>query len=174
MLIALVISIALNVLLLVLTLHSRKSYHMIMRKNLRKEEVKDELVERVTYETTQQIDEQEQRILDALKRAMEDDKVYLDAELNIQKLAVLVGTNKTTLSLVINNYLHQNFATFLNRYRIREAVRLLSDSQMRNHKIEAIGEMCGYNSRQVFHAAFKREMGITPTHFRRISKSSEQ
>lgn len=169
MLLALFISIALNITLMVLTLHSRTSYHLIMKKNLQKEDMRDELVEKISYETTLQTDEQERRFLNNLKSAMEDDKVYLDAELNIQKLAVIVGTNKTTLSHIINNCLHQNFSTILNKYRIREAVKLLSDERMRNHKIEAIGEMCGYNNRQVFHAAFKKEMGITPTHFRRIS-----
>lgn len=166
---ALIISIALNITLMVLTLHFRMSYHKIMMKNLQKEDMRDKLVEKVSYEIPQQTDEQEQRILNALKSAMENDKAYLDAELNIQKLAVIVGTNKTTLSHIINNCLRQNFSTFLNKYRIREAVRLLSDKRMRNHKVEAIGEMSGYNNRQVFHAAFKKEMGITPTHFRKIS-----
>ena len=53
-----------------------------------------------------------------------------------------------------------------------EALRLLGDDQHFNDKIEVIGEMCGYSNRQVFHAAFKKEMGITPTHFRNINKNN--
>ena len=77
-----------------------------------------------------------------------------------------------TLSHVINAYLHQNFSSLLNSYRIKESLKLLGDPQFFHEKMEVIGEMCGYNNRQVFHQAFKKEMGITPNHFRNIQKAT--
>ncbi len=168
----LIFSIVLNITLLILFIHSRRSYHLILKRYLRKEKMKNELVERVSYdEASVSASGQDRNILNALQKVIEKDKLYLNPDLDMQSLARAVGTNRSTLSHVINNYLHQNFATFLNRYRIREAIQLLSDSQYFDYKIEVIGEMCGYNNRQVFHAAFKKEMGITPTHFRKISKT---
>ncbi|MBP5536158.1 MAG: helix-turn-helix transcriptional regulator [Bacteroidales bacterium] len=168
----LTLSLLLNAVLLILFVHGRMSYHLIMTKNLKKEDLKDELVDKVSFDTLPPTDEPDQTVLNNLQAALETDMVYLDPDLNMQKLAKIVGTNKVTLSHVINDSLQQNFATLLNKYRIREAIRLLSDPKLRNHKIEAIGEMCGYSNRQVFHAAFKKEMGITPTHFRNISKKN--
>ena len=168
----LVISIVLNVVLLILYLHSRRSYHFLMKKNLKKEKSKDELVEKVSFETASSDDAKEQQLLQSLQNAMENERLFLNPELNIMTLAKTVGTNKTTLSHIINKYLNQNFASLLNRYRIREAITLLSDAKYRDYKIEVIGEMCGYSNRQTFHAAFKKEMGITPTHFRNISKKT--
>ena len=174
MLLFLIISLVANVVLLALFVHSRMAYHLMMKKSLRQEKLKDELVEKISFEQQSLADEQDIRVLDALKVSMENDKVFLDPDMNMQKLAKIVGTNKTTLSRLINSGMHKNFASLLNSYRIREAVQLLSDTRYRDYKIEAIGEMCGYGSRQVFHSAFKKEMGITPTHFRKISKQAEE
>ena len=143
-----------------------------MNKSLNKEKKKDELVDNVSYDTQEIKNEQDKAILEALRQCMERDKVYLNPSLSIQDLSQMIGTNKTKLSHVINTYLHQNFATLINKYRIVEAIKLLSDDQYLKNKIEVIGEMCGYSNRQVFHAAFKKEMGITPTHFRNINKNN--
>ena len=143
-----------------------------MNKSLKEEKKKDKLVDNVSFDTLKYENEQDKAILEALRQCMERDKVYLNPSLSIQDLANLIGTNKTKLSHVINTYLNQNFATLLNKYRIVESLKLLGDDQHFNDKIEVIGEMCGYSNRQVFHAAFKKEMGITPTHFRNINKNN--
>ena len=167
----LILSLIANIVLLILLFHIRRVYHRMMKKNLREEKMKNKLVEKVSYDIPDTSDKQDRIILNALQLSLERDKLYLNPNLTLQDLAKVVGTNKTKLSFVINNCLNQNFASLLNRYRIREAIQLLSDSKYYDYKIEAIGEMCGYSNRQVFHAAFKKAMGITPTHFRNVSKS---
>lgn len=165
------LSFILNIVLLTLYINSRKSYNLLMRKSLQKESKADLLVEQVPFDTAMSDDTKEQQLIETLKELMEERHLYLDAELNVQKLAKAVGTNKNTISHTINKCLNKNFAAFINSYRIREAIRLLDDSNYRSYKIEAIGEMCGFGNRQAFHSAFKKEMGITPTHFRNISKN---
>lgn len=160
-----------NIVFLILFIHSRLSYRKLMHKNLETEEKKNALVETASYNIEVVPDEQEQRILRDLQKAMEQGKVFLDPAISIQDLAKRLGTNRTSLSHIINTYLNQNFASLLNSYRIKEAVNLLSDPQHFDEKMEAVGEMCGYSNRQVFHAAFKKEMGITPSHFRNINKN---
>ena len=65
-----------------------------------------------------------------------------------------------TFSKAINSGLGVNFATFLNSYRIKEAIRLLGENSAQSYKMESIGQMCGFNSRQAFHRAFKNETGM--------------
>lgn len=167
----LLFSLVANIVLTIILFHTRKVYHLMMKKNLSEEKMKNRLVERVSYDISDPLDQQDRMVINALQLSLERDKLYLNPNLTLQDLARVVGTNKSKLSFVINNYLKQNFASLLNRYRIREAIQLLSDSRYYEYKIEAIGEMCGYSNRQVFHAAFKKAMGITPTHFRNVSKS---
>lgn len=161
-----------NIVTLVLFIYSRWSYRKLMQRNLQKDEQRDELVGKVSYDTVSIRDEQERKLLDNLRKCMETDKMYLNPNLSIIDLSKAVGTNKTTLSHVINTYLQQNFASLLNSYRVREAIDMLSDPENFNKKMEVIGEMCGYNNRQVFHTAFKKVMNITPNHFRNIQKAT--
>jgi AraC-like DNA-binding protein len=170
-LIIFILSCILNIVLLVLYIHSRNSYHLLMRKNLQKESKADMLVDQVTLDSAVSDNDKEQKLIQTLRELMEQQQLYLDTELNIHKLAKAAGTNKNTLSHTINKCFDMNFASFINSYRIREAIRLLDNTEYRNYKIEAIGEMCGFGNRQAFHSAFKKEMGITPTHFRNISKN---
>lgn len=170
--IVLILSLILNFVLFIMLIHIRRVYHRIMKKNLEEEKTKKILVENVSYVIPDNTDEQSRAIINVLQQLMEKDKLYRNPNLTLQDLSQAVGTNKTKLSFVINNYLNHNFASLLNHYRVDEAVHLLSDSNYYNYKIEVIGEMCGYSNRQVFHSAFKKIMGITPTHFRNISKSN--
>lgn len=170
--ILLIISLAGNIVLLILYLHSRWSYHKLMNRSLKEESKKDELVDKFSFEELSVENSRDKLILDSLQKLMEEEKVYLNPLLGIEELARMVGTNKTYLSRVINNSFQQNFPAFVNRYRVRESIRLLSDSGNFSRSIEEIGEMCGYTTRQAFHSAFKKEMGITPRHFRNINRSN--
>ncbi|MBO7445958.1 MAG: helix-turn-helix transcriptional regulator [Bacteroidales bacterium] len=161
-----------NIITLVLFIHSRHSYRKLMQKSLRQDDECNNLVEPIVFEATDSIDDLSEKLLQKLQTSMEKGKLYLRPELNIQDLAKELGTNKTTLSHVINACLHQNFSSLLNSYRIKESLSLLSDPQYFQEKMEVIGEMCGYSNRQVFHKAFKKEMGITPSHFRNIQKAT--
>lgn len=101
-----------------------------------------------------------------LKKAFEEDKVYLDTELTIKKLSKQIGVPKAILSHYINTTLNLSFPNFLADYRVNEALRLFNDPACDIYTIEAIGEMCGFASRQVFHKHFKRRTGVPPRRFR--------
>ena len=52
----------------------------------------------------------------------------------------------------------------IRRSRIERACRLLRESDM---MIDSLAEACGYSSRERFNAAFRREIGTTPTAYRK-------
>lgn len=166
-------SLAVNVVMTILFLHNRWAYHKLIKKSLSDQSKKDQIIDSISFELPDIMDEHDKDIIMSLKKAMETDKIYLNPMLGIQDLAKIIGTNKNKLSSIINSYLHISYTAMLNQYRIRESINILSDPKYFSYKIETIGEMCGYSNRQVFHAAFKKEMGITPTHFRNINKANK-
>ncbi len=155
-----------------LFIKAKMTYRRLLRKNLDENIAPIELVQKPEVVFSNIKDENEQQILKRLQLLFEEEHIYLNPDLNINDLAKQIGTNKTTLSHIINTHLKINFPTLLNQYRIKESIKLLTDKQYSNYKIEAIGEMCGYKNRQVFHATFKKEMGVTPINFRKISQET--
>lgn len=104
--------------------------------------------------------ENDVKLIMALKSKMGNDRLFTDSTITLDKIAKQLGTNRSTLSKAINSGMGVNFATFLNSYRIKEAIRLLNENSAQSYKMESIGRMCGFNSRQVFHRAFKNETGM--------------
>lgn len=104
--------------------------------------------------------ENDVKLIMELKSKMEHDRIFTDSTLTLDKTAKQLGTNRSTLSKAINSGMGVNFVTFLNSYRIKEAIRLLNENSAQSYKMESIGRMCGFNSRQVFHRAFKNETGM--------------
>lgn len=108
----------------------------------------------------------EDAILAKLKKAFEEDKVYVNPDLTLDSLAHELGTNKNTLSAIINKNLGKSFPELLGDYRVSEALRLFNDPKSDAYTIEAIGEMCGFKSRQVFHKNFRKRTGVPPKRLR--------
>jgi len=108
------------------------------------------------------------KLILALKSKMEDERVFTDSTITLDKIAKQLGTNRSTLSKAINSGLGVNFSTFLNSYRIKEAIRLLNENNAQSYKLESIGRMCGFKSRQVFHRAFKNETGMNMRQYTKI------
>jgi AraC-like DNA-binding protein len=103
-----------------------------------------------------------------LEQAMEKDKLYLDPDLALLKLAARTGIPTKHLSQVINEHFGLNFSDFVNRRRVEEAKRLLLDPAARDFKLLRIAYESGFNSKSVFHAAFRKNTGLSPAEFRRL------
>ncbi len=107
------------------------------------------------------IDKLASRIVDL----MENEKIYLKTDTSQKKVADILETNTSYISLVINQKFDCNFNTFLNKYRIKEACSLLSKTDMKLTTIEAISLQVGFNSTSTFNKSFKNEIGITPSYY---------
>ncbi|PCJ24691.1 MAG: hypothetical protein COA97_09295 [Flavobacteriales bacterium] len=109
--------------------------------------------------------DQEEELFNLIIDAFDNKKVYLQQDLSVTSLADKLKTNKTYVSQVINERFNQNFSTFINDYRIKEARRLLSEKENWNLTIEAIANNVGFKSKSAFNTAFKKFTGITPSYF---------
>lgn len=100
-----------------------------------------------------------------LEAMMLTDKAFLNENLNLSEAARLLDTNTTYLSRLINEHYKVNFSSFVNRYRIEEAKKMILDAQFNNLSIEGIAKSSGFRSKSTFNQVFKQSTGLTPSEF---------
>ena len=75
------------------------------------------------------------------------------------------------LSQLLNEKLNVNFYTFINKYRIQEARRILTEEP--DKSIIAIAYDVGFNSKSSFYEAFSKFTGKTPYRYRKDALDSK-
>lgn len=101
----------------------------------------------------------------ALKQAMETDRLYLDPELSVNKLAEHINVHPKTISAVLNQHLQKGFSEYVNDYRIAEVKRRLARHETRNMTIAGIALDSGFNSMATFQRVFKASENMTPKEY---------
>lgn len=107
----------------------------------------------------------QKEIWDKLIYLMETEHLYRNADLSLNELAEKLDSNTTYVSKVINDVADSNFTTFINRYRIKEACKLLTDPESAHLSIEGIAYTVGFHSKSAFNGAFKKNTGKTPSEY---------
>jgi len=108
-----------------------------------------------------------------LLEKMENEKVFLDPDLSITTLAKHVRVAPKQLSTVINQDLRTNFYDLVNRYRIDECVHRLHSLDAERKTLLEIAYDVGFNSKSTFNLAFKKQLNMTPSEYRRNLLASE-
>jgi len=145
----------------------RKSYKMLFHKNLEIIKLGKNTTDKELGEQNKNIvvSEAQKELLDKILSIMEDVSVICDPSFTIDNLAILVDSKHNYVSHVINSVMNQNFRSFLNTYRIREAQRLLSELDTTKFSIEHIALQVGFKSRSAFREAFKDITGLNPNFY---------
>lgn len=141
----------------------------IFRKNVEMEHVIEDTADSSAAEkyARQSIDDRMQdKYLAMLTDFMETEKPYLEENITIKDLADEIDIPAHHLSIVINNRLGKNFYTFINEYRIKEAVSILNNPENSDANIIAIAFKSGFNSKSTFNSVFKKITGFTPSEYR--------
>ena len=102
-----------------------------------------------------------------IRSLFEEQKVHLDFEITILKVAKLLRVQPYLISKVINNEFEQTFPEFVNEYRIKEVKEKLGDPSKSHLSIESIAYESGFVTSSAFYSTFKRATGKTPGQFRR-------
>lgn len=111
-------------------------------------------------------DERKDELRDRILQIIVDDKKYLEKDYTAKQLAADLGTNCRYISAVMTDRFHTNFNGLMNKHRVDEAMKLLTEEEYREKSIEEIGEMVGFGTRQAFYASFFRFQSTTPREFR--------
>ena len=110
--------------------------------------------------------ETDQQLFNRFNLLMTEQKIYQNANLTLPQLAQKMNVNRTYLSQAINRCTGISFSTYINEFRIKEAVRLMSNPKLKNICIEGIALDSGFNDRSTFYRVFKKTTGFSPTTFR--------
>ena len=108
------------------------------------------------------MDEMKEKILNIIVMQ----KKYKDKDYSAKKLAEDLGTNTRYISAVVNVRFHMNYTSFVNKFRIEEAMTILVDRRYQDLRMEEVSDMVGFANRQSFYASFYKLMNMTPREYR--------
>lgn len=118
---------------------------------------------------------EETRLGRVIERTLQEDRVYLDPDLKIAKLAKRLGEPEYKISRAITGPLGRaNFNQLVNSYRVSHAARLLADPGRIEQPILDIALESGFASLGPFNRAFKDSEQMTPREYRRDRSGGTQ
>lgn len=96
---------------------------------------------------------------------VETDRLFVDSNLTLHKLANKLSISPNHLSQLLNESLNQSFSDFVNYYRVEEAKKLLRNPANNHLTILAISYEVGFNSKSSFNSIFKKHVDMTPSQY---------
>lgn len=115
--------------------------------------------------------EEEARIMSLIDTEMTTINLYRETGLTAETLANRLSVHRNSLSKAINKSTGGNFNQYINGFRIKEAVRLLSVTTDENLYIDELYERVGFASYTSFYRAFKQFTGLSSAEFRKSRQS---
>ena len=114
------------------------------------------------------------RVKSALATRIEEDKIYLDPDITISKLADHVGCSIEQLTIVLNKHFGSNFEDIVNAHRIEYARELLSESPDDPDIVKQVATLAGFQSLQEFDEKFKATFGVTARDYCRFQGQADE
>ncbi|KFC62383.1 putative transcriptional regulatory protein, AraC family [Bosea sp. LC85] len=108
--------------------------------------------------------EEDAGIMEMVDTVMRQKKIYRDPDLTLNRLSRRLGLPSRSISSAINRRHGRNVPQFVNEYRVREAMRLLGETDL---PITAVMFECGFQTKSNFNREFARVTGTTPSDYRR-------
>ncbi len=112
-----------------------------------------------TPESDQAQEASDTEIMDRLEALMNDDRLYLDPDLTLGRLARRLGLPAKQLSAAINRSTGENVSRYVNRARVAEAQRALKAGQSVTQSMLS----AGFQTKSNFNREFLRVTGQTPS-----------
>lgn len=104
-----------------------------------------------------------------LELLCKEQHIYTDSSLNREKVAEQLSISAGYLSQIINTITGDNFANYINQYRVEAVKEMISNPEYENYNLLAIGLESGFTSKATFYKAFKRHTGQTPNEYKKHS-----
>lgn len=101
---------------------------------------------------------------------LNEKKYYLNKSVKLSDLAAEIGYNERLVSKSINKFGSGNFNKFLNTFRVDHSKDLLIGGRYDHYTIEAIADESGFSNKVSFYNAFKSEVGMSPSEFKKAKQ----
>ena len=98
--------------------------------------------------------------MERINNLMEQQRLYLNPDLNLAYIANELGLNRNYVSDCINSQTGGSFTTYVTNYRINHAKSLLRNKP--DIKISDVWMSCGFTNEASFFRTFKSVTGMTP------------
>mgnify|MGYP000002567319 FL=1 len=105
--------------------------------------------------------------VERINNFMEVQKPYLKSNITLDTLSELMDVPARELSAILNGHFKMNFYEFVNNFRIEEAKRIIQADTDKQKTVSDIFLEVGFNSKSVFNTFFKKNVGMTPTEYRK-------
>lgn len=115
------------------------------------------------------IEPQKDKEKDALLRYMATE--YTNHDLNLEAAITSLNINRNKINDILKDELGLTFTSYLNKLRLTEAARLLTESN--NVNVSEIAYAVGYNNVPYFNKLFKQEYGCAPKTFKTLYQSKD-
>lgn len=107
-------------------------------------------------------------IFEKIRIEMEDKEIYRDTTMTRDTFSELVGCSHTYLTYAIKVKTGMSYTQFINSYRIKKAIEILSDSS-NNISPKDLSPRLGFLAVSTFYSVFKKQVGISPMSYRKTA-----
>jgi transcriptional regulator GlxA family with amidase domain len=104
-------------------------------------------------------------LMERLQNLMEQRKPYLNPKFSIIELTNMLGSNRTYVSVFLNEVLCKSFFDYVNEFRLVVAEKMVIET---DDNFSEIATKSGFNSICTFRRAFIKKNGITPGKYREL------
>lgn len=112
-----------------------------------------------------------QELIESLQRKIQQkivfEKKYRDKSYTAKMLAEELETNTRYIAATLSMRYNTNFNNYVNKYRINDAISMLTNKRYAEMNMEEIGLIVGFSNRQSFYTAFKEITGVSPKVYKR-------
>lgn len=159
------------IIVLFLLRKNKKAYRALVLKNQDWAEVtpkleKEEGDEQIKESTPNGPEEEDIILAKKIQDYLVQNKIYKNLDVTLDSLSKELSVNRNYLSKAINRTTGKNFNTYINEYRVKEAIKMMSNEKMNLMSIDAIALEVGFGNRISFYQAFKKITGLSPSEFR--------
>lgn len=105
-----------------------------------------------------------------LELLCKDKHIYTDSTLNREKVAEKLGISAGYVSQIVNTITGENFAHYINQYRVEAVKEMISNPEYENYTLLTMGLESGFTSKTTFYNAFKKVTSQTPNEYKNSIK----
>ncbi|WP_298317102.1 AraC family transcriptional regulator [uncultured Aquimarina sp.] len=105
------------------------------------------------------------KIKEKIVEFLENEKPFLNPDLNLTELSKMLKIPPPTLSDAINSGFEKNFNDFINSYRVKAVQAMLQEGKQQQLSLLGIAYECGFNSKATFNRVFKKLTNTSPSQY---------